>query len=97
MEEDAYTGYLDRARERVDVFDAAESWTAQVVDEVIHPKETRKRIIEALELTRNKRDELPPGRRCAERDRRDEPLVRCQVSGFPAGRDQGLICKGFVG
>ncbi|MCF8119243.1 MAG: propionyl-CoA carboxylase [Deltaproteobacteria bacterium] len=59
MDEDAYPGYLDRAREAVDVFEAAQSWTAQVVDEIIPPKETRKRIIEALELTRNKKDTVP--------------------------------------
>jgi methylmalonyl-CoA decarboxylase subunit alpha len=60
MDDDAYAGYLNRAREPVDVFEAAQSWTAQVVDEVIHPKETRKRIIEAVELTWNKREKLPP-------------------------------------
>ncbi len=59
MEKDAYSGYLNRARETVDAFEAAQSWTAQVVDEIIHPKETRKRIIEALELTRDKKETLP--------------------------------------
>ena len=44
---DAHEGYLDRARERVDVFEVARSWTAQVVDEVIHPAQTRQKIIEA--------------------------------------------------
>jgi propionyl-CoA carboxylase beta chain len=44
----------------VDVYDAAHSWTAQVVDEIILPADTRKKIIEALELTRNKREKLPP-------------------------------------
>jgi propionyl-CoA carboxylase beta chain len=61
MEDDAYPGYLNRARETVDVFEAAGSWTAQAVDEVIHPKETRKRIIEAIDLTRNKKETPPPG------------------------------------
>ncbi|WP_051273590.1 acyl-CoA carboxylase subunit beta [Desulfotruncus alcoholivorax] len=60
MEEDAYTGYLNRAREKLDVFDVAKCWTAQVVDEIIEPAETRKKIIEALRLTRNKREKLPP-------------------------------------
>jgi acetyl-CoA carboxylase carboxyltransferase component len=60
MEDDAYPGYLNRARETVDVFEAAGSWTAQVVDEIIHPKESRRRIIEALELTRNKNVTRPP-------------------------------------
>ena len=59
IEEDAQTGYLNRAREKIDVFEAARSWTAQVVDEIIEPKDTRKRIIEALDLTRNKQEKLP--------------------------------------
>ena len=60
VEDDAYPGYLNRAREAIDVFEAAESWTSRVVDEVIHPKDTRKRIIEAIELTRNKSETPPP-------------------------------------
>lgn len=60
IEADAYEGYLNRSRERLDVFEVARSWTAQVVDEVITPAETRRRIIEALELTRDKREEPPP-------------------------------------
>jgi propionyl-CoA carboxylase beta chain len=60
IEENAYEGYLNRARERLDVFEVARSWTAQVVDEVIEPKETRKKIIEALQLTKNKQEKLPP-------------------------------------
>jgi len=55
IEADAYEGYLNRSREKIEVFEAARSWTAQVVDEIIEPKDTRKKIIEALELTRNKR------------------------------------------
>jgi propionyl-CoA carboxylase beta chain len=60
IEEDAYESYLNRSREKVDVFDTAHSWTAQMVDEIILPGQTRKKIIDALELTRNKREELPP-------------------------------------
>ena len=60
IEKDAYPSYLNRSREKVDVYDAAHSWTAQVVDEIILPADTRKKIIEALELTRNKREKLPP-------------------------------------
>ncbi len=60
IEEDAYRGYLNRAREKLDVFEVAKCWTAQVVDEVIEPGETRKKIIEALRITRNKREKLPP-------------------------------------
>jgi len=59
IEGDAYESYLNRSREKVDVFDAAHSWTAQVVDEIILPADTRKKIIEALELTRNKHEKLP--------------------------------------
>jgi len=60
IEEDAYEGYLNRSREKVDVFEAARSWTAQMVDEVIEPKNTRLKIIEALEVTENKEEGLPP-------------------------------------
>jgi propionyl-CoA carboxylase beta chain len=59
IEEDALEGYLNRSREKIDVFEAARSWTAQVVDEIIEPKDTRKRIIEALDLTRDKREVNP--------------------------------------
>ncbi len=43
----------------MDVYDTAHSWTAQVVDEIILPADTRKKIIEALELTGNKHEKLP--------------------------------------
>jgi acetyl-CoA carboxylase carboxyltransferase component len=59
IEVDAHTGYLDRPREKIHVFEAARSWTAQVVDEIIEPKDTRKKIIEALELTRSRQEALP--------------------------------------
>ncbi len=59
IEEDAHEGYLNRAREKVDVFEAARSWSAQVVDEIIEPKDTRKKIIEALDLTRDKHERVP--------------------------------------
>ncbi len=59
IEKDAYKSYLNRSREKVDVFEVAKSWTAQIVDEIIRPADTRKKIIEALGLTRNKREELP--------------------------------------
>lgn len=59
VEEDAYPGYLNRSREKVDVFDVARGYTSQVVDEIIDPKDTRIKIIEALEITRNKRERLP--------------------------------------
>jgi propionyl-CoA carboxylase beta chain len=59
IEEDAYESYLNRSREKVDVFETAKSWTAQMVDEIIKPADTRKKIIEALQLTKNKREKLP--------------------------------------
>ena len=59
IEKDAYEGYLNRSRETIDVFEVARSWTAQMVDEIIEPQDTRKKIIEALELTKNKDEKLP--------------------------------------
>ena len=59
IEEDAYEGYLNRSRETIDVFEVARSWTAHMVDEIIEPQDTRKKIIEALELTKNKDEKLP--------------------------------------
>ena len=59
IEPAAYPGYLNRSREKVDVFDVARSWTAQMVDEIITPADTRGRIIEALALSSNKQEELP--------------------------------------
>lgn len=59
IEADAYEAYLNRSREKVDVFDAGYTWTAQVIDEIILPKDTRRRIIEALTITRNKQEKLP--------------------------------------
>jgi propionyl-CoA carboxylase beta chain len=60
IEDDAYSAYLNRSREKLDAYDTARSWTAQVIDEIILPADTRKKIIEALELTRNKHEKLPP-------------------------------------
>jgi propionyl-CoA carboxylase beta chain len=59
IEDDAYEGYLNRSREVIDVFEVARSWTAHMVDEIIEPQDTRKKIIEALELTKNKCEKLP--------------------------------------
>lgn len=64
IEEDAYEGYLNRSREKMDVFDVAKAYTTQVVDEIIDPGDTRKVIIEALDITRNKVDKLPPRAKC---------------------------------
>ncbi len=52
--------YLQRSRERVDVFEVARSWSAQMVDEIIEPSQTRRKIIEALSITRSKKEMLPP-------------------------------------
>ena len=60
IEKDAYESYLNRAREKVDAYGTAHSWTAQMIDEIILPADTRNKIIEALELTRNKTEKLPP-------------------------------------
>ncbi|MCP4681101.1 MAG: propionyl-CoA carboxylase [Desulfobacterales bacterium] len=59
IEEDAYESYLNKSREKVDVFNAGYTWTAQIVDEIILPKDTRQKIIEALSLTKDKHEELP--------------------------------------
>lgn len=59
IEADAYEGYLNWSREKVDVFDVARGYTTDIVDEIIEPKDTRNKIIEALEITRNKREKLP--------------------------------------
>jgi propionyl-CoA carboxylase beta chain len=48
IEEDAYEAYLNRSREKVDVFEVGRTWTAQVIDEIIEPKDTR-----------NKKERLP--------------------------------------
>ncbi len=60
IEEDAYEKYMNRSKEKLDAFATAHSWTANMVDEIILPDETRKKIIEALEMTKNKKEELPP-------------------------------------
>ncbi|MBW1889969.1 MAG: propionyl-CoA carboxylase [Deltaproteobacteria bacterium] len=59
IEADAYEVYLNRSREKVDVFDVGHTWTAQMVDEIILPKDTRKKLIGALALTGSKQERLP--------------------------------------
>ncbi len=63
IEEDAHETYWKFSRDKVDAFTAAESWTAQVVDEIILPRDTRKRIIQALRLLENKQEMLPERRK----------------------------------
>lgn len=60
VEADAREVYWKWSREKADAFAAAHSWTAQVVDEIILPKETRRKIIQALRITENKKEALPP-------------------------------------
>jgi acetyl-CoA carboxylase carboxyltransferase component len=60
IEEDAPDAYWKFSRERNDAFAAARSWTAQIVDEIILPRDTRKKIIQALRLLENKVESLPP-------------------------------------
>jgi len=60
IEEDAYESYWKWSREKSDAFTAARSWTAQVVDEIMLPKDTRKKIIRALRITENKKEARPP-------------------------------------
>ncbi len=59
IEEDAYEAYLNRSREKVDAFETAHAWTSQLIDEIILPQDTRKKIIDALEITRHKKERLP--------------------------------------
>ncbi|MFH1350252.1 MAG: carboxyl transferase domain-containing protein [Pseudomonadota bacterium] len=59
IEEDAYERYLHRSRERLNVFDVANTWTTQIVDEIIDPRDTRKKIIDALALTDCKVEQIP--------------------------------------
>ena len=58
IEEDAHEQYLDRPRERIDAFDIAKTISSQVFDEIIYPEDTRKKIILALELTKDKERRL---------------------------------------
>jgi len=59
VEADAPETYWKFSREKVDAFTAARSWTAQVVDEIILPRDTRTRIIQALRILENKAETLP--------------------------------------
>lgn len=59
LEKGAYEGYLKRAREKLDPFDLGLYAISQTMDEVIDPRDTRRKIIRALEITANKAEELP--------------------------------------
>lgn len=54
-----YSPYIHAAREPIDVFEAAHGPTAQLLDEIIHPRDTRRRLLDALELLKNKVEVLP--------------------------------------
>ncbi len=54
-----YSSYVAAAREPIDVFDAAHTPTVQLLDEIIHPKDTRKCLIEALAILKDKTELLP--------------------------------------
>ena len=58
VEEDA-DEYWKFSREKVDVFRTARSWSAQIVDEIIQPGQTRWKIIQALKLIEKKVETLP--------------------------------------
>lgn len=57
--EEAYQTYLKVPKEKVDVFEVARTWSSNVIDEIIDPSETRIKIIEALEVTKEKEEILP--------------------------------------
>jgi len=59
IEEDAHDTYWKFSREKKDAFDVARSWTAQIVDEIILPRDTRKKIIQALRILEKKEEALP--------------------------------------
>jgi len=63
---DAYESYWKWSREKAGAFEAADSWTAQIVDEIILPKDTRKKIIRALQITEKKKESLPPRKKAHE-------------------------------
>jgi len=59
VEEDAYESYLNGPRQKVNVFDVANTWSNNVIDEIIDPSEIRKKLSEAIEITDNKEETLP--------------------------------------
>ncbi len=59
IEDDAYEAYSFLSREKLDAFEVGHSFTAQIIDEIILPQDVRKKIIDALDITRNKVEKLP--------------------------------------
>lgn len=59
VSEDEVKRLTEKSHERIDAFEAAQAPTSQLVDEIIHPEQTRYRLSEALLLLRNKAEQLP--------------------------------------
>ena len=63
-EQEMYDLYVGLIREHLSVLNLSRDWTSYyMIQEPIDPRETRPRIIQALEATANKKEELPPRRR----------------------------------
>lgn len=59
-----FEGYLKVLREQFSVLNLAKTWTNYyTAHEIIDPRDTRPRIVRAIELTRSKREVLPEKRR----------------------------------
>ncbi len=59
-----FNNFLSVLKEQFSVMNLAKVWTSYyTAHEVIDPRDTRPRIIKALQATRNKREELPEKRR----------------------------------
>jgi len=62
--QEVYDFFLSILKEQFSVMNLAKHWTTYyTVHEVIDPRDTRSRIIRALEATRDKREALPPRKR----------------------------------
>jgi acetyl-CoA carboxylase carboxyltransferase component len=62
--DEVYQFFLSILKEQFSVMNLAKHWTTYyTVHEVIDPRETRSRIIKALEAVRNKHEELPEKKR----------------------------------
>lgn len=62
--EEVYNAFLNPLKEQMSVMNMGKSFTSYyTVHEVIDPRDTRKRIIEALHATRDKHEELPDKKR----------------------------------
>ena len=54
-----WASITEASRESVDAFEAAHTPTTQLVDEIIHPENTRTRLADSLWLLKNKSEQLP--------------------------------------